>query len=45
VLARAGDHPVGRLEEILRADGIARDLARAQLGSAPRKEQYPERLI
>ena len=45
VLARAGDHPVGRLEEILRADGIARDLARTQLGTAPRKEQYPERLI
>jgi 1-deoxy-D-xylulose-5-phosphate reductoisomerase len=44
VLARAGDHPVGRLEEILRADGLARDLACSRLGSAPRHEQYPEKL-
>ena len=45
VLARAGDHPVGQLEEILRADGIARELARTRLASAPRTEPYPERSI
>ncbi len=45
VLARAGDHPVARLEEILHADRLARQSARMQLGSAPRAEQYPERLI
>ncbi len=44
VLSRAGDHPVARLEEILRVDGLARDLACARIGSAGRKEQYPERL-
>jgi 1-deoxy-D-xylulose-5-phosphate reductoisomerase len=44
VLARAGDHPVARLEEILRVDRLARDLARARLGAAGRKEQHPERL-
>ena len=44
VLARAGDHPVARLEEILRADSLARDLARTRLGSTARKAQHPERL-
>jgi len=44
VLARAGDHPVARLEEILRADRLARDLARTRLGVTARKEQHRERL-
>jgi 1-deoxy-D-xylulose-5-phosphate reductoisomerase len=45
VLTRAGSHPVGRLEEVLHVDRIAREAARMVLASGPRVAQYPEKLV
>jgi 1-deoxy-D-xylulose-5-phosphate reductoisomerase len=45
VLARAGDHPVGTLEEILHADGVARELACTRLPSALRVTPVSERSL
>jgi 1-deoxy-D-xylulose-5-phosphate reductoisomerase len=45
VLERAGSYAVGTLEQVLRADEAAREVARMRLASLGRKTKHPERLL